>query len=45
MTVSMSFINGISVGIEYVAPMPDDGIENACVLIDLAFFRVVLEIL
>jgi len=42
--MSLSFIRGIAIGIEYVPPIPEENIPNMCVIIDLVFFRIIIEI-
>jgi hypothetical protein len=44
MYLLLSFIQGIGLGIEYVSPMPSEGIPNACVILDLVFLRFIVEI-
>lgn len=38
MTIVVDIIDGIAVGIEYVAPMPSDGIPHTIIL-DVVFLR------
>lgn len=40
MEVFVNLINGISLGIEYVAPMPDDGVEHGTIVVDLLILRI-----
>lgn len=44
MQFSFSLISGISIGIEHVSPIPEEGLFNSCIVIDLAFIRCIIEI-
>lgn len=39
--ITADIINGVSAGIEYVAP--DENIDNSTIIIDIIFFRFIIE--
>ena len=44
MTITYDFIHGLSLGIEYVEASDEAGVENGCILLDLLFVRVLIEL-
>jgi hypothetical protein len=44
MDLTFVLINGVSFGLEYVAPAPDADVPYPCIILDVACFRWILEI-
>lgn len=44
MDVTFDVINGLAFGLEYVSPAPEADVPNACVIVDFACFRWIIEL-
>lgn len=43
MSIHLDIINGVSLGLEYIPQNEEAGVENACVILDLALIRLIFE--
>lgn len=44
MDISLSLINGLALGLEFVEANKEAGIDNSCIILDLLVFRFIAEI-
>lgn len=42
MTISMDFITGVAIGLEFVDAIPEDGIDNT-VIVDILILRLMFQ--